>query len=67
MNGSTSVDRNSRLEAFVPELTLTAYRVALQAGTRGTWADLQLGLWKALAEKVVAWERDTRPQPAVLG
>jgi len=45
-----------RTEAFVADLTLAAYRVALEAGTQGTWVELQLGLWRALADKVQAWE-----------
>jgi short-subunit dehydrogenase len=33
------------------ELALAAYLVALRAQTRGTWLDLELDLWRALADK----------------
>ena len=58
MNGETPVDRDGLLEAFAAELTLAAYRVALQAGTQGTWLDLELGLWRALAENVKTWGQE---------
>jgi hypothetical protein len=66
MNGSTTIDRASRLETLVAELTVAAYRVALQAGTQGNWVDLQLGLWRAMADRVRAWEHDARPCPVVV-
>ncbi len=40
------------LEAFAAELALAAYRVALQTRTQGTWLDLELELWKTLADAV---------------
>ena len=52
MNGENSVNRDALLETFAAELTLAAYCVALRARTQGTWLDLELGLWSALAEKV---------------
>jgi hypothetical protein len=58
MNGETPVDRDDLLESFAAELTLAAYRVALRARTQGTWLDLELGLWTALAEKVKTWGKD---------
>ena len=51
----TPVDRDALLESFAAELTLAAYRVALQTGTRGTWLDLQLDLWRTLADTVKTW------------
>jgi hypothetical protein len=52
MNGNrkTSVNRDARLETFAAELALAAYRVALRTRTDQTWLDLELALWKALAE-----------------
>ena len=50
--------RDALLEAFTAEIALAAYRVALQAGTRGTWLDLQLDLWRTLADRVTAWGRE---------
>jgi hypothetical protein len=51
----TPVNRDAALETFAAELALTAYRVALQTRTRGTWLDLELDLWKALADTVKTW------------
>ena len=63
MNGDfkTPVNRDALLEALAGELTLAAYRVALQTGTRGTWLDLQLDLWRTLADRVKTWRRELPP------
>jgi hypothetical protein len=58
MNGENSVTRDAFLETFAAELTLAAYRVALRTRTQGTWLDLELGLWSALAEKVKRWDQE---------
>jgi hypothetical protein len=60
MNGDskTPVTRDALLESFAAELTLTAYRVALRTTKRGAWLDLELNLWRALADTVKAWERE---------
>jgi hypothetical protein len=50
--GDTAVGRDSVLEDFAAELALAAYRVALRTKTQGTWLDLELDLWRALAAKV---------------
>jgi hypothetical protein len=52
MNGDfqTHVNRDALLEALAAELALAAYGVALRAGTKGTWLDLELDLWRALAD-----------------
>jgi hypothetical protein len=63
MKGETPLDRDGPLETFAAELTLAAYRVALRAGTQGDWLDLELGLWRAMAEKVKAWGREIHAQP----
>jgi hypothetical protein len=57
MNGDfkTPVNRDALLEALAGELTLAAYRVALRARTQGTWLDLELDLWRALADTVKRW------------
>jgi hypothetical protein len=46
------VNRAHGLEDFTAELTLAAYRVALRTKKRGTWLDLELALWRALADTV---------------
>jgi hypothetical protein len=51
----TPVDRDALLESLAAELSLAAYRVALRTRTRGTWLDLELDLWEALANTVKTW------------
>jgi hypothetical protein len=53
----TGVDPDALLQTLAAELTLAAYRVALRARTGGNWLDLELDLWKALADAVEAWRR----------
>ena len=48
----TPVDQGDPLEALAAELTLAAYRAALRTRTGGTWLDLELDLWRALADTV---------------
>jgi hypothetical protein len=55
MNGETPVNRDALLEAFAAELALAAYGVALRTKTQGTWLDLELDLWRALANEVKTW------------
>jgi hypothetical protein len=58
-NPGAAFDRDSLLENFAAELTLVAYRVALRHGTAGTWVDLELDLWRALADTVKTWGRES--------
>jgi hypothetical protein len=58
MNGENPVDRDALHEAFAAALTLAAYHVALQSRMQGTWLDLELDLWRALAEKVKKWGQE---------
>jgi hypothetical protein len=65
MNGDerTARDRDRLLEHFAAELTAAAYPVALRYGKGGSWVDLELGLWRAMAETVHKWGRDAgRPR-----
>jgi hypothetical protein len=57
------INRDALLEAFAAELTLAAYRVALRTNTQSTWLDLQLELWKALADTVKTWGGGTASVP----
>jgi hypothetical protein len=57
-NLNTPVNRDALLDRLAAELALTAYRVALQSRTQGTWLDLELALWRALADTVETWGRD---------
>jgi hypothetical protein len=53
--GAVYVNRDALLETFAAELTLAAYHVALRTRTQGTWLDLELDLWRALADTVKTW------------
>jgi hypothetical protein len=52
----TRIDRDAPLESLTADLTLAAYHVALQTRTGSTRLDLQLDLWRALADTVETWE-----------
>ena len=43
------------LERLAAEVTTTAYAIALRHGADGSWLDLELVLWKALARTVRDW------------
>ena len=51
----TPCDWDTLLVNFAAELANDAYRVALQHGMAGSWVDLELDLWKVLAERVQEW------------
>jgi hypothetical protein len=55
----TPVNRDIPLETLAAELTLAAYRVALRTRTKGTWLDLELDLWRALADTAKTWGEGT--------
>jgi hypothetical protein len=57
MNGDskTRAVRDAALETLAAELALTAYRTALRTRTAGTWLDLELDLWRALADTAKTW------------
>jgi hypothetical protein len=54
----TPVNRDVLVETLAAELALAAYRVALRTRIEGTWLDLQLDLWRALADTTMTWERE---------
>jgi hypothetical protein len=51
----TPVHRDALLETLAAELTLAACRVALRTRTAGTWLDLELDLWRTLADTARTW------------
>jgi hypothetical protein len=55
----TPVNRDAQLETLAAEFTLAAYRVALRTRTAGTWLDLELDLWRSLADKARSWGAGT--------
>lgn len=65
-NVSASADREALLDKFAAELTGAAYHVALRHGVAGTWLDLQLELWQALAQTVRQWGGKPCPARPVL-
>jgi hypothetical protein len=46
------------LETFAAELTNAAYPVALLHRMGGSWVDLELDLWRVLAEMVKKWRQE---------
>jgi hypothetical protein len=60
-NPRATDDRDALLDNFAAELTRAAYHVALRHGTAGTWLDLELDLWRALADTVKQWGRESPP------
>jgi hypothetical protein len=60
-NARATADRDALFDAFAAELTRVAYHVVLRHGAAGTWLDLQLDLWQALADTVTKWQRKSAP------
>jgi hypothetical protein len=54
-NQRTPWDRNALLDNLAAELTRAAYSVALRHGLRCSWIEMELALWRALAETVNKW------------
>jgi hypothetical protein len=48
-------NRETQLENFAAELTSAVYPIALRQGMKGLWIEVELGLWRALAETVKKW------------
>jgi hypothetical protein len=65
MNGhvETPVSQDTLLETLAAELALAAHRVALRTRTQGTWLDLELDLWRALADTVETWGEEIVQMP----
>ena len=60
-NHGASWHGDTLLENFAAELTNAVYCIALRRGMRGSWLDLQMGLWRVLAETVKKRARERRP------
>ena len=52
---ATLTDQDTLLDTVAAELTSTAYFAALGHGIQGSWIDLELDLWRALAHAVKQW------------
>jgi hypothetical protein len=62
MQGNARTGRNGDTfpETFAAELTNATYPIALRYGRGDSWIDLELDLWRVLAETVNAWTRDVQ-------
>jgi hypothetical protein len=58
-----AVSRVSLLEDFAAELTAAAYSIALEHGTQNEWLDLELQLWRALADTIKKWRPELSQPP----
>ena len=56
--------RDTRIENFVADLTGAVYPVVLRRQPKGSWLNVELGLWKALAETVHKWDPQRPAVPA---
>src|SRR5437868_2539314 len=54
-------ERDVRIENFAAELTRAVYPLVLRRGLRGSWLEVELGLWRAVAQTVEKWARKPRP------
>jgi hypothetical protein len=54
----TLVTRDALLETLTAEMTAAAYRVALRATKQGAWLELQLDLWRELADTLKTWDTE---------
>jgi hypothetical protein len=59
--GNWSINMKSVPEEFLAELTDAAYRVALRHGIKGSFVEVELGLWEALRAEFVK-QRNPRAQ-----
>jgi hypothetical protein len=64
-NACAPADRDALLDHLAAELTCAAYHVSLRHAAPGTWLELELDLWQALAETVkrVGTENKLRQTP----
>ena len=51
-------NRDTLIENFAAELTSAVYPLVLQHGTRGSWFQMELDLWRVLVETVKSWARE---------
>jgi hypothetical protein len=65
-NARATADRDTLLDSFAADLTRAAYHVALRHGAAGTWLDLELDLWQALADTITAWRFKAIPSESAI-
>jgi hypothetical protein len=59
-HGADVADADQPLEVIAAELAAAAYSVALRHVVGDRWLDLQLELWRVLAETLKQWGKDCR-------
>src|SRR5262245_32105507 len=64
LDNAAALDSAHGLTAFAADLTDAAYRVALRHGIDGSWIDLQLDVWRALAASVDEMQRASPRSPS---
>ena len=64
-NHGAPCTRDRELENIAAELTGAIYPIVLRHGLRVSWLDLELGLWRALAETVNKVGLDTSLPPSI--
>ena len=52
---------STTLEDCAAQLTQAAYRVALRHGVDDSWLDLEIELWRALADGLKKWQQRFPP------
>jgi hypothetical protein len=60
----TAPEQEIRLDDFAAQLTLAIYPLTLLHGLKGSWIELELGLWRALAKTVDKWCRKRPSGPS---
>jgi hypothetical protein len=60
-NRRTETYRDIRVEDFAAEPTGAVYPHVLRRGPKDRWIDVELALWRALAETVEEWARRRPP------
>ena len=72
-NRMTGHTEDPLLDSLVADLANAAYPVALRHGQESSWIDLELNLWKALAQTIQKWRPVLQgavkiiPEPGALG
>ena len=64
-NHGAPCTRDPQLENIAAELTGAIYPLVLRHGLRVSWLDLELDLWRALAETVKKAGRETSLPPSI--
>ena len=60
-NDGDTCNRDTLVDNFAAVLTRAVYPLVLRHGMRGSWLDMELGLWRALAQSVRKWAGEQPP------